>query len=276
LYIGGAGVTAGYWQRDTLTDERFVTADFAEGRLYRTGDLVRWTPDGQLAFLGRSDHQVKIRGQRIELGEIEAALAAQPGVTGAVVVPRGGSGAEQLVGYVTAAQPVDEAAVKQALAARLAEAMVPARIVTLEAFPLTPNKKIDRKALPDPQPHRLQAVAAEPLSGDLQAKIAAVWSRLLGIANIGAADNFFELGGHSLLAVQAHRELRDTLGLTTLSITDIFRFPTLSSLANHAEGIAGGTEKAEEQATGTSAAPDRSDTMSKRRAMRANRRTRTG
>jgi hypothetical protein len=99
---------------------------------------------------------------------------------------------------------------------------------------------------------------------------------LLGIANIGAADNFFELGGHSLLAVQAHRELRDTLGLTTLSITDIFRFPTLSSLANHAEGIAGGTEKAEEQATGTSAAPDRSDTMSKRRAMRANRRTRTG
>lgn len=276
LYIGGAGVTAGYWQRGELTAERFVSAGFAAGRLYRTGDLVRWTAEGQLAFLGRTDHQVKIRGQRIELGEIEAALAGQPGVTGAVVVPRGSSGAEQLIGYVTVAEPVDEAALKQALAARLSEAMVPARIVALEAFPLTPNKKIDRKALPEPQPARPQAAAQVTAGDGLQAQIAAVWSRMLGVAQIGAGDNFFELGGHSLLAVQAHRELRDTLGLTALSITDIFRFPTLSGLAAHAEGVAGGAPRPEVQAQDSSAASDRSDTMSKRRAMRANRRARTG
>ncbi|WP_291738019.1 AMP-binding protein, partial [Leisingera sp. F5] len=140
LYIGGAGVTAGYWQREEMTAERFVNTLFADTPLYRTGDLVRWTAGGTLAFLGRTDHQVKIRGQRIELGEIEAAMTACPGVTGAVVVPRGDAGSEQLTGYVTASAPVSETLVKQALTARLAEVMVPAHIVTLEAFPLTPNK----------------------------------------------------------------------------------------------------------------------------------------
>lgn len=275
LYIGGAGVTAGYWQREELTSERFVNAPFAEGRLYRTGDLVRWTADGRLAFLGRTDHQVKIRGQRIELGEIEAAMAAQPGVTGAVVVPRGEAGAEQLIGYVTASAPVSEDALKQALAARLAEVMVPAHIVTLEAFPLTPNKKIDRKALPDPQPARTEAVPAVPLDAGAQARIATVWGRILGVSGIGAQDNFFALGGHSLLAVQAHRELRAELETSALSITDIFRFPTLAGLAAHIEGLAGTPANTEEKPQET-AGPDRADTMSKRRAMRANRRARAG
>jgi natural product biosynthesis luciferase-like monooxygenase protein len=283
LYIGGMGVTAGYWQRPELTAERFVHVDWAEGPLYRTGDLVRWTAEGGLAFLGRSDHQVKLRGQRIELGEIEAALAAQPGVTGAVVVPRGNAGAEQLVGYVTANAAINEDALKQALAARLAEVMVPAHIVTLETFPLTPNKKIDRKALPDPQPKRIDAAPAVPLSDGAQARIAAVWGRILGVENIGAQDNFFALGGHSLLAVQAHRELRETLTAPQLSITDIFRFPTLAGLAAHIDGqgqdaqtrVAGGSASAENQPQ-TTTGPDRSDTMSKRRAMRANRRTRAG
>ncbi|MBY6058112.1 MupA/Atu3671 family FMN-dependent luciferase-like monooxygenase [Leisingera daeponensis] len=275
LYIGGAGVTEGYWQREELTSERFVNAPFAAGRLYRTGDLVRWTAGGSLMFLGRTDHQVKIRGQRIELGEIEAALAAQPGVTGAVVVPRGAAGSEQLFGYITASGPVQEDALKQALAARLAEVMVPSRIITLEAFPLTPNKKIDRKALPYPQPAQANAAPAVPLEAGAQSRIATVWSRILGVSGIGAQDNFFALGGHSLLAVQAHRELREELGTTALSITDIFRFPTLSRLAAHIEGLAGTPANAEQQPEAT-AAPDRNDMMSKRRAMRANRRTRTG
>ncbi|KIC14094.1 MupA/Atu3671 family FMN-dependent luciferase-like monooxygenase [Leisingera sp. ANG-Vp] len=275
LHIGGAGVTAGYWQREALTSERFVKAPFAEGTLYRTGDLVRWTADGRLAFLGRTDHQVKIRGQRIELGEIEAAMAAFPGVTGAVVIPRGDAGAEQLAGYVTTSAPISGEALKQSLAGRLAEVMVPAHIVTLEAFPLTPNKKIDRKALPDPQPARVETAAAVTLDDGAQAKIATVWSRILGVSGISAQDNFFALGGHSLLAVQAHRELKDELGTAKLSITDIFRFPTLAGLAAHIEGLAGTPANTEEQPQET-AAPDRADTMSKRRAMRANRRARAG
>ncbi|WP_323782900.1 MupA/Atu3671 family FMN-dependent luciferase-like monooxygenase, partial [Leisingera sp.] len=275
LYIGGAGVTAGYWQQQALTSERFVNAPFADGPLYRTGDLVRWTADGRLGFLGRSDHQVKIRGQRIELGEIEAAMAAFPGVTGAVAVPRGESGAEQLAGYITVSAPVAEDALKRALAAKLAEVMVPARIVTLEAFPLTPNRKIDRKALPDPKPARAGAAPAVPLDAGAQAKIATVWSRILGVSGIGAQDNFFALGGHSLLAVQAHRELREELNTAKLSITDIFRFPTLAGLATHIEGLAGPPANAEQQPQDTQK-PDRAGTMSKRRAMRANRRARTG
>ncbi|KIC34110.1 MupA/Atu3671 family FMN-dependent luciferase-like monooxygenase [Leisingera sp. ANG-S5] len=276
LYIGGAGVTAGYWQREELTSERFVKAPFAATPLYRTGDLVRWSSAGSLAFLGRTDHQVKIRGQRIELGEIEAALVAQAGVTGAVVVPLGEAGAEQLVAYITASAPVSGEALKQALAARLAEVMVPAHIVTLDAFPLTPNKKIDRKALPDPQPAQANAAPAVALDAGAQARIATVWSRILGVSGIGAQDNFFALGGHSLLAVQAHRELREELGTAKLSITDIFRFPTLAGLAAHLEGLAGTPANTEQQPQDTARGPDRADTMSKRRAMRANRRARTG
>ncbi|KIC36723.1 MupA/Atu3671 family FMN-dependent luciferase-like monooxygenase [Leisingera sp. ANG-M7] len=275
LYIGGAGVTAGYWQRPELTAERFVKAPFAATPLYRTGDLVRWSETGSLVFLGRTDHQVKIRGQRIELGEIEAALTAQPGITGAVAVPRGDAGAEQLVAYVTVSAPVSGEALKQALATRLAEVMVPAHIITLDAFPLTPNKKIDRKALPDPLPARAESIPAQALDAGAQARIATVWSRILGVSGIGAQDNFFALGGHSLLAVQAHRELREELGTSALSITDIFRFPTLAGLAAHIEGLAGTPANTEQQPE-AAAAPDRSDMMSKRRAMRANRRTRTG
>ncbi len=278
LLIGGEGVTKGYWQRPEMTAERFVPDPFVggEAKLYRTGDLVRWRSDGKLDFLGRTDHQVKIRGQRIELGEIEAAMAAFPGVTGAVAVTRKIGEGEPLVGYVTASAPVDEPALKAQLARQLAEVMVPAHIVTLETFPLTPNKKIDRKALPDPQPARAAsaAVAAPPAQG-AQALIAAVWSRILGVDGIRAADNFFALGGHSLLAVQAHREIRKDAGAERLSITDIFRFPTLEGLAAHLDSLTGGAAPAEEAqpAVDTEA---RTETMSKRRAMRANRKARAG
>ncbi len=289
LHIGGAGVTRGYWQREALTAERFPADPFAAEagqagpqppRMYRTGDLVRWRADGRLDFLGRTDHQVKIRGQRIELGEIETALAAQPGVTGAVVVARETeAGDRRLLAYVTAAAAVDEAALRAELARHLPEVMVPARITRLEAFPLTPNKKTDRKALPDPAPARAprptvgDAAPAAPVAGDgPQPQIAAIWGRILGLdaAGIGAEDNFFALGGHSLLAVQAHREIRSALDRPDLSITDIFRFPTLGGLAAHLGS--GGPQPEPPQVP----EQDRSETISKRRAMRDRRRMRTG
>ncbi|WP_122072817.1 MupA/Atu3671 family FMN-dependent luciferase-like monooxygenase [Pseudophaeobacter sp. EL27] len=283
LYIGGMGVTSGYWQRPELTADRFVQLPLAENALYRTGDLVRWTPDGQLAFLGRTDHQVKIRGQRIELGEIEAALASQPNVTGAVVVERRIGEDTQLVGYVTqdTAKPADLEAIKEDLSRRLAAVMVPSRLVALAVFPLTPNKKINRKALPDPKTvapssDETSAATIVPLSAGVQAEIAKIWSRILGVEGIAAQDNFFALGGHSLLAVQSHRDIRAALEAPKLSITDIFRFPTLAGLAAHIEALAGGGTKPDDPVEDEAAQAAKSDTMSKRRAMRANRKARAG
>lgn len=270
LLIGGEGVTMGYWQRDEMTAERFVANPFGAGKLYRTGDLVAWQADGTLAFAGRLDAQVKIRGHRIELGEVEAALSGLEGIRDAVVVAKPGAGGPQLVGYVLGTG--DEDALRAQLAAQLPQIMVPARIVTLAAFPLTPNKKIDRKALPDPAPkqqaqaEQSAAQAAAPQS-DMQKTIAGVWSGILGVAQIRAGDSFFALGGHSLLAVQAHRELRAALGTQSLSITDIFRFPTLEGLARHLEG----GSAADAPAAPSLAPQEKDDLMSKRRAMRARR-----
>ena len=267
LYIGGAGVARGYWQRDDLTAERFLPNPFVPGRMYRTGDLVRWRPDGTLDFIGRADHQVKLRGYRIELGEIEAALDAIPGVRQTVVLAREDTpGLVQLVAYLTTDGPVAEEALRESLTAQLPVHMVPARFVTLATFPLTPNKKVDRKALPPPgtiQP----AVAAPTITGS-QAAIAAIWSRLLGVSQIGPRDSFFDLGGHSLLAVQAHREIRDRLNAPTLSITDIFRFPTLATLAaklDEGKIPPSGPEPTDDRAVA------RTNAMSRRRDMRARR-----
>jgi natural product biosynthesis luciferase-like monooxygenase protein len=281
LWIGGEGVTRGYWQRPELTDERFLPDPFADEagltvaaapRMYRSGDLVRWGADGRLDFLGRSDHQVKIRGQRIELGEIEAVMAAFPGIGAAVVEAREIAGDTRLVGYVTARGAVVDTALRAHLQRHLPEAMVPAHIVTLAEFPLTPNKKIDRLALPDPTPKRAAAAAAARLpGGGVEAGIAEIWSRILGVGDIGREDNFFTLGGHSLLAVQAHREIRDRLNLPKLSITDIFRFPTLGGLAAH---IGQGGEAPPPPAPAVDE-PARAQTMSKRRAMRDARRMKT-
>ncbi|MFC6686534.1 MupA/Atu3671 family FMN-dependent luciferase-like monooxygenase [Jhaorihella thermophila] len=277
LHIGGEGVTRGYWQRPDLTAERFPPDPFAveagidSPRMYRTGDLVRWRADGRLEFLGRTDHQVKIRGQRIELGEIEAAMAGFDDVRAAVVVPREIVGDMRLVGYVTTSAPVAEDALRRHLARQLPEAMVPAHIVTLASFPLTPNGKIDRKALPDPATRRTDPEPAQEPANDVERQIAEIWTRILGVQGIGPRDNFFELGGHSLLAVQAHREIREKLNLPTLSITDIFRFPVLGKLAAHV----GGGDDAPPDPDGPDAQA-RADTMSRRRAMRAARRARAG
>ncbi|UWR23513.1 MupA/Atu3671 family FMN-dependent luciferase-like monooxygenase [Sulfitobacter sp. S190] len=273
LFIGGDGVTQGYWNRAEMTAERFVDNPFGAGRMYNTGDLAAWRADGTLAFMGRADDQVKIRGHRIELGEIESALAAQAGIAQAVVVARAAVGGDQLVAYVIAAGEVSEDALRTALARRLPDIMVPARIVQIEAMPLTPNKKIDRKALPEPPragADGAAAAAATPPANETQACIARVWTALLGVAQIRPGDNFFALGGHSLLAVQAHRDIKAALSTDRLSITDIFRFPTLEGLAAHLDRDAPAPDAA--TAPETVAPPaDRSATMSKRRAMRAGR-----
>lgn len=279
LWIGGDGVTRGYWQRPELTADRFIANPFGQGRLYGTGDLVRLRADGGIDFLGRADHQVKIRGHRIELGEIETLLDAQAGVSQSVVIAREDQpGDVRLVGYVTG--HVDTHALREALRAALPAHMVPAHVVQLEAFPLTPNKKIDRKALPKPgivRPAEIKAPVAAN-GGDTLSKIAGVWRDVLGVAEVKPSDNFFQLGGHSLLAVQAHREIRQALDLPGLSITDVFRFPVLSKLAAHIDTkmrsapIAAPAAVADEN----EARPDRLDAMSRRRAMRAERLSRLG
>ena len=274
LCIGGDGVTAGYWNRPELTAERFITNSGT--RMYKTGDLVCLRPDGVVEYLGRNDNQVKIRGQRIELGEIEAVVSDFKFVSQAVVIDRKSkSGDTILAGYFTASGPVDEAALRTHLKARLPDVMVPTSLTRLDAFPLTPNKKVDRKALPTPSAQVMQSKASAlpaKLGTGLQKQIADIWARVLGIGQIGAEDNFFALGGHSLLAVQVHREIKAALQRDDVSITDIFRFPNLSSLAQHLQPDATGPAV---QAP-PSDIPSRSDVMSKRKAMRANRGARVG
>ncbi|MEM6941125.1 MAG: MupA/Atu3671 family FMN-dependent luciferase-like monooxygenase [Pseudomonadota bacterium] len=264
LWIGGAGVTPGYWKRPELTQELFVASPFGPGRLYRTGDLARWDAEGCLHFAGRADGQVKIRGHRIELGEIEARLSQIKNVSQAIVIERESTAGSQLVAYVTGDGLLSEAEMKTRLSMDLPAIMVPTAIVPLAAMPLTPNKKIDRKALPAPRAQK--SASAVPLGTGPQAKIAAVWSALLGVPDVRPEDNFFALGGHSLLAVKAHRDIKEALGTEQLTITDIFRFPTLSGLAAHLS--------AEKPANASPSAgrADRSAVMSKRRAMRAGRR----
>ncbi|MBX3272398.1 MAG: LLM class flavin-dependent oxidoreductase [Sandaracinaceae bacterium] len=247
LYIGGEGVTRGYFHRPELTAERFVPDPFAGGdaRMYRTGDEVRWRDDGHVEFLGRIDHQVKLRGYRIELGEIESLLAQHAAVREAVVLAREDTpGDKRLVAYVILdADTLDVDALRAHLGESLPEFMVPAHFVRMDRWPLTPNKKIDRKALPRPEPPRLRRAADEHVepAGETEEKIASVWRSILGLSEVGTSDNFFELGGHSLLAVQAHREIRESTG-KELTVTDIFRFPTIAALAAHLDGDGGANE----------------------------------
>ncbi len=292
LWIGGTGVAAGYWKRPDLTEERFVPDPFREGgRLYRTGDLVRRTADGGLDFLGRADHQVKLRGFRIELGEIEAVIDAEPGIRQSVVMAREDvPGNVQLVAYVTSEEPMDEKALRESVGRRLPAHMVPARIVRLDAFPLTPNRKVDRKALPVPGAREAFRTAlsvpaaaasrAEPIvmpttvsAGPSLPRVSAIWSRVLGLDDIGHRDNFFDLGGHSLLAVQVHRDIRAALGAEKLSITDIFRFPTLEALARRVDELTGAGAVPIPPTPGESQTDNRADAMARRRELRARRLT---
>jgi natural product biosynthesis luciferase-like monooxygenase protein len=243
LYIGGEGVTRGYLNREDLTLERFLPDPFVNGnRMYRTGDLVRFDEHGTLHFLGRADHQVKVRGYRIELGEIEASLGTHPDVAEAVVVVREDTaGDARIVAYLRVRnEPVDAAELRAYLKRTLPDFMVPSHFVILQSFPLTPNAKVDRKALPAPEDVVSPAAApivsipAEASAGgsELALQIADIFRRFLGVSAVQPSDNFFALGGHSLLAVQVHREIKAKL-VPDVTIADIFRFPTVKGLTEH-------------------------------------------
>ncbi|MGA7732187.1 MAG: amino acid adenylation domain-containing protein [Chloroflexia bacterium] len=240
LHIGGEGLARGYFNRPDLTAERFVPDPFGAqpgARLYRTGDLARYLPDGNIEFLGRIDHQVKVRGFRIELGEIESALGQHPGVRQAIVIVSSGDGAsdndKQLVAYIVPqpGQAPPSAEMRAHLQARLPEYMVPSTFVLMEQMPLTPNGKVDRKALPDPgstDPRRRGDYVAPRTP--LETQLTEVWAAVLHKEQIGVTDSFFALGGHSLSAMQMVSRVRTALGIE-LPLRSLFETPTIEGLA---------------------------------------------
>jgi len=234
LFIGGAGVARGYFKRPDLTAERFLKDSFSStpgARMYKTGDLGRWRADGTIEFLGRNDFQVKLRGFRIELGEIEARLVEHPRVKESVVLAReDGPGEKQLVAYCVTAEPIEAAALREHLSALVPDYMVPSAFVFLAAMPLTPNGKLDRKALPAPEQTAYIARTFEPPRPGMEAHVASIWRELLHKDRIGRQDNFFDLGGHSLLAVQMFSRIRQILGVD-LALNTLFAAPELAKFA---------------------------------------------
>jgi amino acid adenylation domain-containing protein len=240
LYIGGDGLARGYLNRPDLTSERFIPNPFSDkpgARLYKSGDLARYLPNGEIEYLGRIDHQVKVRGFRIELGEIEAVLSQHPGVRENVVLVREDErGNKRLVVYVVhqPEQAFTITELRRFLEDKLPEYMVPAVVVQLEALPLTPNGKVDRRALPAPDTARpeLEKPFVAPRT-EVEEQLAGIWSDVLGLEQIGVRDNFFELGGHSLLATQVVSRVREVFGME-LPLRRLFESPTVAGLA---EGI---------------------------------------
>jgi hypothetical protein len=250
LWIGGEGVTRGYLERPELTAERFLPDPFGHatgGRMYRTGDLARIRPDGVVDFLGRVDQQVKVRGYRIEPGEIESVMRSLPGIVEAVVIAREDEpGDHRLVGYYVSAtgEDGDTGSLRAALGAQLPEYMVPTNFVRLDRLPLTPNAKIDRKALPAPSaktaplasrkaapetpPVEPNHVDASPEAVNL---VASTWEQVLRAEALPRDRSFFDLGGNSLLLLQVHRRLHEHH--PDLRLTELFKYPTISSLALH-------------------------------------------
>ncbi|QQZ39834.1 amino acid adenylation domain-containing protein [Pseudomonas sp. SK3(2021)] len=236
LYIGGVQVARGYLHRPELTAERFLKdpfSDKAQARMYRTGDLGRYLPDGNIEYLGRNDDQVKIRGLRIELGEIQARLTQLPEVKEAVVLAREEvPGDKRLVAYYTtelASERLETEALRSHLLEQLPEYMVPALFVHLPALPLSPNGKLDRKALPAPDLESLRVREYEAPIGDTEILLARIWAELLNVERVGRHDHFFELGGHSLLAVSLIGRLRQE-GLEA-DVRALFEQPTLAGYA---------------------------------------------
>ncbi|MGH3936026.1 MAG: amino acid adenylation domain-containing protein, partial [Pseudonocardiaceae bacterium] len=235
LYIAGGGLARGYLDRPGLTAQRFVANPFGcpGSRMYRTGDMVRWNTGGELEYLGRLDHQVKIRGFRIELGEIEATLARHPGIAEVVVVARQDKGSHQrLVAYLVPAGPAapGSAQLRSWLKRSVPDYLVPSAFVVLDALPLNPNGKLDRRALPTPEGGgRSGAVYVAPCT-EAEAAVAEVWAEVLGVQRVGAQDNFFELGGDSILSIRVASRLRAAFGVD-LSPRAVFTHSTVAELA---------------------------------------------
>lgn len=237
LHIGGDGLARGYLKRPELTAEKFIANPFSsepEARLYKTGDLVRYLPDGDIEFLGRIDHQTKIRGFRIELGEIEAVLRQHRGISETVVVVREDNpGDQRLIAYFVAAlEPAPStAALRDFLRERLPEYMVPSAFVKLSAMPLTPNGKVNRRALPSPDHADLAPTERFAAPKDvLESQLVKIWESVLGVRPLGVRHNFFEVGGHSLLAVRMLQRVEQALG-KKLPMATLFQAPTIEQLA---------------------------------------------
>ncbi|NWE73746.1 amino acid adenylation domain-containing protein, partial [Pseudomonas gingeri] len=238
LYVGGAGLAQGYHQRPGITAERFVADPFAGdgARLYRTGDLVRQGADGLVEYLGRIDHQVKIRGFRIELGEIETRLLDHPAIREAVVLALDAPGGKQLAAYLVSDVATREEerqvelreALKAHLKSQLPDYMVPTHLILLASMPLTANGKLDRRALPAPDPELNRQHYVAP-SNELEQSLAGIWCEVLNVGQVGLNDNFFELGGDSILSIQVVSRARQ-LGIH-FSPRDLFQHQTVQSLA---------------------------------------------
>lgn len=242
LYLGGVQLARGYLNRPELTAERFIEHP-QKGRLYKTGDICRWLADGVVEYLGRRDHQVKLRGFRIELEEIEAILVQHPSVREALVQLREDRpGDKRLVAYVVPRQgpPPDSAQLRRHLEHTLPAYMIPGAFVTLGALPLTPNGKVDRKALPVPEKERLESGAGyvAPRS-TVEQQLAAIWAKLFELDRVGVHDSFFNLGGHSLLALRLVQRVNSRLRCR-LEVADLFRKPTVAELAQHIALLRGG------------------------------------
>lgn len=237
LYIGGLSLARGYLQAPELTAERFLPSPFVAGeRLYRTGDLARFLPDGNLMFLGRRDTQVKVRGYRVEMGEIEVLLSQHPAISQAVVIAQqdeSGSAGTRLLAYVTVrpGAEVTSAALRWHLQQSLPDYMIPAEIIFLEAFPLTPSGKVDRRRLPLPERRGGEAEVTPPRD-ELESWLCQVWQEVLGLQRVGIQDSFFDLGGHSLLALRLFARLEQRLG-RRLPVTLLFQYQTIAQLAEY-------------------------------------------
>ena len=238
LYIGGAGLARGYYESAGMTAERFVPHPFSRRggeRLYRTGDVARYLEGGEIEYLGRLDHQVKMRGFRIELGEIEAAVCALPGVREAVLEVRAGAETEKrLVAYVVCEEgmEVSLSQLRNQLKERLPDYMVPAAFVSLPRMPLTRNGKVDRRALPEPEALKGSGGReghAEPRT-PVEELLCGIWAEVLGVKDVGIHDNFFELGGHSLLATRVVSRVKERFGIE-FELRNLFVSPTVATLA---------------------------------------------
>jgi amino acid adenylation domain-containing protein len=245
LYVGGAGLAQGYLRRPQLTAAAFIPNPFSPtpgARLYRTGDLARWLADGdgrshgRIEFLGRVDQQVKIRGFRIELGEIEALINQHPAVNQCLVIAHGELHQKQLVAYATSTNGLDSQQLRAYLKSKLPDYMIPTAFIPLDEFPQTPNGKIDRRALPEPDQTVKETAVFTPPETLVEELLADIWSEVLSIEQISIHDNFFALGGHSLLVTRVLSRLQETVDVA-LPLRDFFAAPTIAQLAEIVETL---------------------------------------